>query len=169
VLYGRIFAGTAAFAAALGGLCWPAGAIPGAGQVQIELLGNMVSYCSNNTTVQQVDVGDLRQPGSVNIALTVDCNAPFQYTMQSQNGAMRLESAPANTPPGAAEVPYNVRMRIPLTLGGAIDDICASAAIRQGAVTCKFTEFRSKDRHQPASGNASLLEWRASILAVRPL
>ena len=142
--YGRVLASTAAFAAALGGICWPAGAIPGASQVQIEVTGSVISYCSNNSAVQQVAVGDPSKPGSVNFTLAVDCNAPFQYTMQSLNGAMRLENASPAAPADKVQVPYDIHMHIPLTLGGAIDDTCNSASIRQGIITCKFTDSGQK-------------------------
>ena len=146
MLYRRVYAGTAAIAAVIGGFSWPAGAIPGAGdKVQIEVTGNIRPYCSNSAASVPIAAGDPSKPGSSKFSFTVDCNAPFQYTMASQNGAMRLVDAPTSAPREAIEVPYDVHIRIPLTLGGAIDDTCNSASIRQGAaITCKFTDSGQK-------------------------
>ena len=146
MLYWRVCARTAAVAAALGGVCWPAGAIPGTGdKVRIEVTGNVKAYCSNSATSVPVAAGDPSKAGSLKFSFTVDCNAPFQYTMQSQNGAMRLVNAPATAPREKVEVPYDVHIHIPLTLGEAIDDTCNSAAIRQGAATaCKLTDSGRK-------------------------
>ncbi len=146
MLYWRGYAGAAAVAAALGGVSLPAGAIPGAGdKVQIEVIGNIRPYCANSATSVPIEAGDPSKPGSSKFAFTVDCNAPFQYSMQSQNGAMRLVDAPASAPRETIEVPYDVHIHIPLTLGGAIDDTCNSASIRQGAaITCKLTDSGQK-------------------------
>jgi hypothetical protein len=144
MLRGRIIAGAAGFAAALGGLCWPAGAIPGADRVQIEVMGNIASHCSNSSASVPIDVGDPNNSGTSKFTFTVDCNAPFKYTMQSQNGALRLAGAPASAAREKIEVPYDVHVRIPLSLGGAIDDTCNSASIRQGGATCKFTDSGQK-------------------------
>jgi hypothetical protein len=144
MLCGRVFASTVAFAAALGGISRPAGAIPGASQVQIEVTGNVVAACSNNSTVQQVDVGDLNKSGTLSVTFAVDCNTPFRYTMQSLHGALRLSNASPNAPAESVQVPYNVQVHIPLTLGGAIDDSCDSTSIRQGVTTCTFTDSGQK-------------------------
>ena len=58
---------------------------------------------------------------------------------------MRLVDAPATATRDKIEVPYDVHIRIPLTLGGAIDDTCNSTSIRQGAaITCKLTDSGQK-------------------------
>ena len=65
--------------------------------------------------------------------------------MQSLHGAMRLADPPASAPRERIEVPYDIHVHIPLTLGGAIDDTCSSTAIRTGsAVTCKLTDSGQK-------------------------
>ncbi len=146
MLHWRVCARAAAVAAALGGVCWPAFSLPGAGdKVQIEVTGSIRTYCANSVTSLPIDAGDPSKAGSSAATFTVDCNAPFQYTMQSQNGAMRLVDAPASAPQAKIEVPYDVHIHIPLTLGGAIDDTCNSASIRQGAaITCKLTDSGAK-------------------------
>lgn len=146
MMYWRYYARAAAIAGALGGVCWPASSLFAAGdKVQIEVTGTIKPYCANSAASVPIDAGDPSKAGSSKFTFTVDCNAPFQYTMQSQNGAMRLVNAPAAAPRERIEVPYDVHIRIPLTLGGAIDDTCNSASIRQGAaITCKFTDSGHK-------------------------
>jgi hypothetical protein len=107
--------------------------------VDIEVTGAIPPYCANSAVTSPVSIDDIRKPGVATVAFTVDCNAPFQYSMQSAHGAMRLpHKSDAHT------IPYSVRIRIPLTRGGAIDDMCESASLRAGAVTCKFTDSGGK-------------------------
>ena len=90
-----------------------------------------------------LDPGDISKAGSASSTFTVDRNAPFQYSMQSANGALQLVNAPAKAA-ASSSVPYDVHIRIPLTLGGAIDDTCNSVTIKQGAVNCKFSDLGQK-------------------------
>jgi hypothetical protein len=163
---GRFIAGAAGFTAALAGFCWPAGAIPGAGRAQIEVTGNIASHCSNSLVTAPIDAGDPRKPGSSEFTFAVDCNAPFQYTMQSLNGAMRLAGAPGWAPREKIEAPYEVHVRIPLTFGGAIDDTCSSASIRLGGATCKFTD----SGHKVAIGQQAVtqISWNGGQAALLP-
>jgi len=132
-------------AAALGGVAFPVTALfAAADKVKIEVTGNIKPYCANSVTAVPVNAGDPRKAGSAKFAFTVDCNAPFQYTMQSDNGALRLVNAPATASRDKIEVAYDVHIRIPLTLGGAIDNKCSSSSIKQGAVSCKFTDSGHK-------------------------
>jgi hypothetical protein len=64
--------------------------------------------------------------------------------MQSDNGALRLTNAPDAVSRDHIEVAYNVHIRIPLTLGGSIDDTCSSKSIKQGATSCLFTDSGQK-------------------------
>ena len=132
-------------AAALGGVSLPVTDLLAAvGKVEIEVTGTIKPYCANSMTATPVNAGDPRKAGSAKFAFTVDCNAPFQYTMRSDNGALRLTNAPDAVSRDQIEVAYNVRFRIPLTLGGSIDDTCSSRSIKQGAVRCTFTDSGHK-------------------------
>lgn len=132
-------------AAALGGIAFPVTALfAAADKVKIEVTGNIRPYCANSVTAVPVSAGDPRKAGSAKFAFTVDCNAPFQYTMQSDNGALRLVNAPATAPRDKIEVAYDVHIRIPLTLGGSIGDTCSSTSIKHGAITCRFTDSGQK-------------------------
>lgn len=108
--------------------------------VEIEVTGSIKPYCATNSTVLPLHIGDITRPGAMSASFIVDCNAPFQYSLQSENGAMLLKGAPR----GENEIPYDVRVRIPLTRGGEINDTCKSAALRTGAVTCKFSDSGGK-------------------------
>lgn len=141
MFYRRYYAGAAALAVVLMGIAVPAVApLAAADKVQIEITGNLVPSCGNGSVTYSLNAGDITKAGSAKFTFAVDCNAPFQYTMQSENGALRLVNAPVSAPAASVEAPYDVHIRIPLTLGGAIDDVCNSAAIKQGAVSCKFTD-----------------------------
>jgi hypothetical protein len=142
---GRFYASAAATAVALGGISFPVTALlAAAGKVDIEVTGNIKPYCANSVTAVPINTGDPGKAGSANFSFTVDCNAPFQYTMQSDNGALRLTNAPDGLSRDQIEVAYNVHIRIPLTLGGSIDDTCSSRSIKQGATSCIFTDSGQK-------------------------
>jgi len=132
-------------AAALGGVSFPVTDLLAAvGKVEIEVAGTIKPYCANSITAVPVNAGDPRKAGSARFAFTVDCNAPFQYTMQSDNGALRLTNAPDVVSRDQIEVAYKVHIRIPLTLGGTIDDTCSSQSLKQGAISCAFTDSGQK-------------------------
>ena len=139
MLFRRNYARVTAIAAVIAGFSVYA-AYAAQDKVQIEVTGNIKAYCSSRATSAPIAAGDTSKAGSSKFAFTVDCNAPFRYTMQSGNGAMRLVDAPAAAAPDKIEVAYDVHIRIPLTLGGVIDDTCNSASIKQGAISCKFTD-----------------------------
>ena len=122
----------------------PVSGIPSASTVEIEVLGNVKAYCANSATTVSIRASDPSKAGTGKFSFTVDCNAPFQYTMQSLHGAMRLVGAPAAAPRDQIEVPYDVDIHIPLSLGGAIDDKCSSASIKRGATTCHFSDSGAK-------------------------
>jgi len=134
--------------------------------VEIEVTGSIAPYCANSETNIPVDLGKLDRPGKVVAGFTVDCNAPFQYTMQSEHGAMRLENAPADADREKTTHPYTVRLRIPLTRGGEINDTCTSADIKQGAITCKFSDSGEKIAiNQKATAN---ITWSAPQDGLQP-
>ena len=148
-------------AAALGGVSFPVTDLLAAvGKVEVEVTGTIKPYCANTITAAPINTGDPSKAGSAKFAFTVDCNAPFQYTMQSDNGALRLTNAPDAARPDHIEVTYNVRIRIQLTLGSSIDDTCSSKSIKQGAISCQFTDSGQKIAiNQPAETRIS---WNAA-------
>lgn len=145
MLTGHTFKRAAIAAASLGGVLTPVPALFAAvDAVKVEVTGNITPSCSSSTTTLTLNPGDISKAGSAKASFTVDCNARFQYTIQSANGALRLVSAPATVASSNSSVPYDVHIRIPLTLGGTIDDTCSSATIKQSAVSCKFSDSGQK-------------------------
>ena len=140
----RSFKTAAIAAASLGGVIAPVPLIAAADAVKVEVTGAITPSCSSSSTTATLNAGDITKAGSANYSFTVDCNAPFQYSMRSDNGAMRLVNASATAAATHIEAPYDVHIRIPLTLGGVIDDTCSSAAIKLGAVSCKFSDSGQK-------------------------
>lgn len=139
------FKGAAIVAASLGGAIYPAfQLIAATDAVKLEVTGAIAPSCTSSISTATFAASDITKAGSSSQSFTVDCNAPFQYSMQSQNGALRLMNAPASGAASIIETPYDVHIRIPLTLGGAIDDICNSATIKQDAVSCNFTNSGRK-------------------------
>ncbi len=148
-------------AAALGGIILPVTAhFAAADTMQIGITGNVAPSCGNGSIPLALDAGDLTKAGSVKFAFTVDCSAPFQYTMQSQNGALRFVNAPDGASAASTEVSYDVQIRIPLTPAGAIDDTCNSAAIKQGAISCTFAD--SGQKIAPSQTVTGQISWQAS-------
>ncbi len=77
-------------AAALGGISLPVTALFAAvNKVNIEAIGNIKPYCANSVTAVPINAGDPTKADSSKFTFTIDCNAPFQYSMQSNHGAMR--------------------------------------------------------------------------------
>ncbi len=141
----RDFKGLAIAAAVLGGAVYPASAFHPAGNtVKIAVRGNIIPSCSTSSAVHSLDVGNVAKAGSAKVSFAVDCNTPFQYSVRSEKGAMRLVSAPVMARARRFRVPYDVHIKIPLTLGGQIDDTCNSRAMRFGAFGCKFTDSGRK-------------------------
>ena len=141
----RDFKRLAIAAAALGGAVYQASALPSAGNtVKIAVTGYLVPSCSTSSRVQVLDVGNIARAGSAKVNFAVDCNAPFRYSVRSEKGAMRLVNAPATALACRFEAPYSVHVKIPLTLGGQIDDTCNSRAMRFGVFGCKFSDSGQK-------------------------
>jgi hypothetical protein len=135
----------AAFAVALlGGGLYPANdLIAAANSVSIEVVGAITPSCTSRITAINVVAVDIAKAGSATLSFALDCNTPFQYSLQSDNGALRLVDAPTSAL-AKTETPYDVHLKIPLSFGGAIDDTCASATLKQGAISCLFSDSGQK-------------------------
>lgn len=121
-------------------LCLPqCPSLAGPPSVSIEVAGIIEPRCSNTGSAYGIQVRDMATAGSDVIRFAVDCNAPFQYALTSQNGGFKLEGAAPHSSTLAFEVPYRVSVLIPLTGGGAIKDVCESSQIKAGVATCPFT------------------------------
>jgi hypothetical protein len=145
MLNARSFKATVIAASLLGSVLYPANEIvAAASSVRLEIIGNVTPSCTSSITTATFRANDITKAGSSKLSFTVDCNAPFQYSLQSDNGALRLAGAPGSATGGSVEAPYDVHIKIPLTFGGAIDDTCASGTLKQGAVSCHFSDSGRK-------------------------
>jgi hypothetical protein len=89
---------------------------PAVNKVEI-ITGHLKPCCANVVTVFPADAGDPGKAGLSNLAFLAHFAAPFQYAMQSENGALRLVNAPAAAPRDQIEAAYGVLIQ--LTRGGA--------------------------------------------------
>jgi hypothetical protein len=111
-----------------------------ANQISIHIEGDIVSECaiSGVAAGATLDLGDLAKAGSKDFPFTLNCNAPFNYRLEAQYGALTNALA-GGAPAGfTATLPYDVAMHIP-TNGAPIDDRCSSDSLQTGRVTCTFT------------------------------
>jgi len=108
--------------------------------VKIEVRGEIAPRCSNSGASFTFDLKDMSKAGSSGFSFQIDCNAPFIYALESENGAFVAEGGAQMSPAGfTSTVPYTVYTRLPLTGGRTIDDSCASASLKKGAQPCPFS------------------------------
>ncbi len=107
--------------------------------VFIEVTGTVEPRCANTGFDYPLAIEDAASAGSSTITFYVDCNAPFQYRLESQNGGLKLDGPEFAGPHLTSELPYTVFVRIPLNSGPPISDGCRSETIKAGAVSCRFT------------------------------
>lgn len=163
---GRYFKGAAIAAASLVGVLYPVPAlIAAADSVKIEVTGAIRPSCSCSSDVHTVNLDDITKAGSAKFSFTVDCNAPFQYSMLSEHGELRLEGEPAKAR-NNAQAPYDLHIRIPLTHGGQINDFCSSMAIKHGAVSCRFSD--SSDKIAVNQIGETEISWKQPRAALAP-
>jgi hypothetical protein len=113
--------------------------------VKIAVTGEIQPSCASSIVTGTLNVGDIAKAGSAKVSFTVDCNTPFQYSMRSEHGAMRLETAEKSAARrDASRVPYDVTVKIPLSHGGEIVDACSSANLRHHNAGCTFSDSGRK-------------------------
>jgi hypothetical protein len=127
-------------------------AAAGPASVSIEVAGSIEPRCSNTGFNLPLQIKDLSQAGSSAVKFEAGCNAPFQYSVVSRNGGFKLDG-PAPPSGFAANLPYNVSVRIPLTGGQTIEDRFTSDQIKSGASSISFSN----------SGNAVSIQKTAEI------
>lgn len=102
--------------------------------VSIEITGEVDALCSLNS-LPGIDVGELTASGHRAISFQIDCNAPFEYALHSQKGALATAEDVHLGLGLTTKIPYLVDLRIP-TDKGVIDDSCDSATLNSGSPTC---------------------------------
>lgn len=116
----------------------------GATKVTVKLGGEIARVCTmtglgqGGTANASLTVDDITKVGAKDFSFTLDCNAPFAYSVEAQHGALQNQTVSAASPGFVTRVPYSVSVYIP-TDAGAIDDTCSGESIRAGAVTCAFS------------------------------
>lgn len=113
------------------------------GSVAVRLEGDISPQCaieaadfSGPTLGIPIQFGDVSQAGRFDYGFTVNCNAPFIYKVEAQNGALMHEDGRA-VPGFTTAVPYQVAMHIP-TKTRVISESCAGSGIRMGSASCGF-------------------------------
>jgi hypothetical protein len=83
-------------------------------------------------------VPDITKAGSKEFSFTVNCNAPFQYRLEAQYGALTHPDGGVAAKGFTKSVPYDIALYIP-TDGATINDRCSGESIRFGRVRCRFS------------------------------
>jgi hypothetical protein len=109
---------------------------------RVELAGRITPACTLTLAAGQVTLGDISRPGSGEANYTVNCNAPFTYTLTSRYGAFQNVNVTSPPPGAVARVPYTVHVHIP-TDDVTISDHCDSGAIQAGRTVCAFSNSRN--------------------------
>jgi hypothetical protein len=102
--------------------------------IAIELIGDIEPECRLTALPGSVNLGALTKTGTQFIPFQVNCNAPFNYSVRSREGA--LKTGALNVPPGfVVKIPYSLETRIP-TNEGLIIDQCGSATLAMSVPSC---------------------------------
>lgn len=102
--------------------------------VSIELQGEIEPECQLSAIANFLELGEISSVGSKSMSFDISCNAPFSYSLHSQEGGLRN----AATPPSSnfiSLLPYLVSVDIP-TNTGAIVDQCSSSSIQTTPSGC---------------------------------
>lgn len=132
-------------------------ALPG-DKVTVGLEGVIAPHCGLNEGAAAevpLTISDLLKPATYRLSYGFSCNTPFQYVIQSQNGALALDGAVGEGV--VTRLPYDVGVYIP-TDSGVIDDRCSSESIAAGRTTCALHD----------SGAAIAVDGKATLTVALP-
>jgi len=129
-------------------------------EVEIVLSGEITAECSISQTLQSITLGELSRAGNENFALQVQCNAPFQYDVESVHGGLQLV-AEAETNGFTSFLPYEFSTYIP-TDTGLISDNCSSQMLKTGFKSCPLSN--SGNGVAMPSNAVFTLAWQSSEL-----
>jgi hypothetical protein len=124
----------------------------GAQGVAITLEGEVPIECRLDGATSRISLGAIGRRGSATIPFRVRCNTPFEFSMRSLNGALKLEGAGRLRPGFTDSIGYDADVRIP-TSSGELSSNCASARLQADVATCNF----------PTSGDGVALKGDASL------
>jgi hypothetical protein len=103
-----------------------------ADRVQIELRGSIAPQCAFQDIAAGLDLGPFQHTGEAGqkrLDFRISCNAPFAYSLSSEQGAMRRESGAAGASGLLTELPYQVALNILTDDGGSLMKTCASGEL----------------------------------------
>jgi hypothetical protein len=119
----------------------PGKAVASEDQVRLELVAHEEPRCGIGNLAPVLSLGQLDRAGARTFSFTIDCNAPFAYSLISENGALKPVEDGALAGSGTG-LPYNVSTRIAMSGGASLADECASAALL-APPTCTFSNSGS--------------------------
>jgi hypothetical protein len=101
--------------------------------------------------------------GRFQYGYNIECNAPFAYSVESENGALALAGQTIGPKRPEARLPYVLTVNIP-TDDVLINDQCPSESLETGKVTCQFHDSR---QGIALHGQATLtLNWNPPVTAL---
>jgi hypothetical protein len=103
--------------------------------VTIAVSGHISPSCGISGAPKIVELGRIDRPGSVDLALTLSCNAPFRYSLTSKNGGLRHTEIVKSPAPFTALIPYRMRFSFPTERGNIID-MCSSGDMAVSVPVC---------------------------------
>ncbi len=108
----------AALAATLSAAPSEGGEIENVRSLDLELRGTVAQRCAMGS-VADMDFGNLaRQQASATAHVTLDCNIPFDMTIEAVNGGLAHERLPRGEGPYAGTLPYEIGISMPVRKPG---------------------------------------------------
>jgi spore coat protein U-like protein len=120
-------------------------------QVTISLQGKISPRCAVSTPNSILDFGSIAKAGSAQLNLTLSCNAPFQYSISSQNGGLKHESASAAAAPFFYLLPYTMKITLPTDAGVTVDTCSSSNSSASGKACEKSGVVETAATNKPTS------------------
>jgi hypothetical protein len=117
--------------------------VPALATVSIAIEGDIVPACQITASGGDVYLGDLSGGGSKSLEFSLSCNAPFAYRLESASGGLKHTTLGGSPATFSTLLPYVVESHI-LTENGEIGDTCSSTTIKQGFITCSFSDSGSE-------------------------
>lgn len=118
----------------------------------IQLVGDIDPECRLSALPSTIELAQISASGAQSVPFEISCNTPFEYSVRSREGAMKIIGAP---PPGIGfvnQIPYAVQTRIP-TDEILILDQCDSQSLSAASPSCGHGN----------SGNATAIRQAASL------
>jgi hypothetical protein len=115
----RLRTGAGASAAVVAALAFAGAALaadPARTELSLELVGRISGRCALGDIGDHA-LGDLTRPGmSVETAVPLDCNVPFDLRIRSLNGGLAHDTLPGGQGPYAGTLDYRLSVSLPVRL-----------------------------------------------------